>query len=81
MNYYSASGHDKCRLFLTHGGLNSLQEAVYHGVPLLGLPFGSDQNSNMGRAEREGYALQLKWKDVNQQSLTATIDELLNNPK
>ena len=36
-------GHAKIRLFLTHGGLFSNQEAVYHGVPFIGLPVFADQ--------------------------------------
>lgn len=29
-------GHPNTRGFLTHGGLNSLIEAMYHGVPVIG---------------------------------------------
>jgi len=74
-------GHRNCRLFLTHGGLNSLMEAVYHGVPVLGMPLSSDQFASLARSKREGYALTMKWKDVNYDSLLNTIQELLNNPK
>nr|XP_033788724.1 UDP-glucuronosyltransferase 3A1-like [Geotrypetes seraphini] len=44
-------GHPKARLLVTHGGLNSLMEAIYHGVPILGIPLFGDQFDNMVRAE------------------------------
>merc|ERR1712136_493536 len=74
-------GHKNCRLFLTHGGLNSLMESVYHGVPILGLPFGHDQNMNLARAKKDGYGLMLRWKDVSHDTLSNSLTELLNNPK
>ena len=56
-------------------------EAVYHRVPVLGMPLSSDQFASLARSKREGYALTLKWKDINQESLSNTIGEMLNNPK
>ena len=66
---------------MTHGGLNSLQEAIYHGVPVLGLPFGTDQALNLKRAVRDGYAVTLEWTDVTQETLTKSIQDLLHNPR
>jgi glucuronosyltransferase len=37
------TGHEKARLFISHGGLLGTQETIYHGVPILGLPLGRDQ--------------------------------------
>lgn len=66
---------------MTHGGLNSLQEAIFHGVPVLGLPLGSDQNLNIGRAIQDGYALKLEWTDITEETLSLALDNLLNDPK
>lgn len=49
-------GHGQARLFITHGGLLGMQEATYHGVPLLALPFATDQNMNAAKANKEGPA-------------------------
>ncbi|XP_053313934.1 UDP-glucuronosyltransferase 3A1-like [Spea bombifrons] len=42
-------GHPKARLLVTHGGMNSLMEAIYHGVPVVGIPLFGDQFDNLVR--------------------------------
>jgi glucuronosyltransferase len=37
--------HPKIKIFLTHGGFLSMEEAIYHGVPLIGFPLYGDQIS------------------------------------
>jgi len=39
-------GHPATRAFLTHGGIHSLYEAVYHAVPMVVVPIGADQPDN-----------------------------------
>ena len=56
-------------------------EAVYHGVPVLGLPLSSDQFGNLARVEKAGYGQALQWKDVNKDTLRSTLQELLTNSK
>lgn len=48
-------GHNNVRAFLTHGGLLSLQESVYHNVPIVGLPLMSDQHTNIQQAVAQGF--------------------------
>ncbi|ODM82195.1 UDP-glucuronosyltransferase [Orchesella cincta] len=73
-------GHPNIRLFMTHGGLLSTQESVYHGVPVLGLPVFGDQDLNVMQAERGGYAKMVEIVDITEERLESAILELLNNP-
>jgi len=50
-------GHAKTRLFLPHVGHNSIYEAAYHGVPVVGFPLWSDQPENAGQITRAGMGL------------------------
>lgn len=50
-------GHPKTRVFVTHGGTNGVQEAIYHGVPVVGLPLFFDQPDNLSRVKAKGGAV------------------------
>jgi UDP:flavonoid glycosyltransferase YjiC (YdhE family) len=46
-------------LFITHHGLNSTHEAIYHAVPMLSFPFRGDQPRMAERTERLGLSVPL----------------------
>ena len=49
-------GDGRLAAFVTHGGINSIYEAAYHGVPVAGIPIFGDQPDNVAKAvssERE----------------------------
>ncbi|XP_038562116.1 UDP-glucuronosyltransferase 2C1-like [Micropterus salmoides] len=50
-------GHPRTRVFVTHGGTNGVQEAIYHGVPVVGLPLFYDQPDNLSRIRAKGGAV------------------------
>lgn len=62
-------GHHKLRAFVTHGGLLSMFESVYHGVPLVTMPVFCDHDVNAAKAVADGYALRLELE-------TLTTDKL-----
>ena len=43
-------GHKKTRLFIAHGGNNGQMEGLYHGLPMIVMPFGGDQMYSAWRA-------------------------------
>ncbi|XP_046639071.1 UDP-glycosyltransferase UGT5-like [Daphnia pulicaria] len=72
-------GHPKIRLLITHGGLNSKQEAVYHGVPFIALPVFADQPINAQKAHDDGYAIRLDWDNLTEEILFDAIQRILSN--
>lgn len=62
-------GHRKLRAFVTHGGLLSMFESVFHGVPLVTMPVFCDHDVNAAKAVADGYALKLELE-------TLTVDKL-----
>jgi glucuronosyltransferase len=75
------AAHPNVRLFITHGGLLSLLEAVSRAVPLIGIPVYADQGLNMERAVSSGYGIIIDYYNVSTQSLTWAIQEMLQSPK
>ncbi|XP_054729023.1 UDP-glycosyltransferase UGT5-like isoform X2 [Anastrepha obliqua] len=73
--------HPNIKLFITHGGMGSVVEAQYHGVPMVGIPLFGDQPSNMANVERSGYGLSVDYITLSEESLNKAIQEVLHNPK
>jgi glucuronosyltransferase len=73
--------HPNVKLFMTHGGLLGTSEAMMEGVPVLGFPIFGDQKLNMAKAVARDYGLQIFFDDISEESVSANIHELLNNPK
>jgi glucuronosyltransferase len=74
-------GHKNIRVFITHGGLGSTTEAIYHGVPLIGIPLLGDQVSNMVKAAEKGFALpHLEFSELTEEMLLDAINTALNVP-
>jgi len=66
-------GHPNLKVFVTHGGLGSLVEAIYHKAVIVGVPLSNDQKPNLLRAVRHGYAVSLVWDDMTAEELVGSI--------
>ncbi|EFA10102.2 UDP-glucuronosyltransferase 2C1-like Protein [Tribolium castaneum] len=73
--------HPNIRLFISHGGFLSTVEAVYHGVPIIGIPVFGDQKYNIATAEHDGYAVAIQLDDLSEETLTRALNEVLTNQK
>ena len=77
----SVLAHPNVKLFITHGGLLSTTETIYHGVPILAIPVFGDQKLNAKAAVNNGFGRMLPYNDITEESLTQNIQEILNDPK
>ncbi|KAJ6656088.1 hypothetical protein lerEdw1_004137 [Lerista edwardsae] len=74
-------GHPKARLLVTHGGLSSLMEAIYHGVPVVGMPLFGDQHDNMVRVEAKSLGLSLSIDQLTAHSLAQAMKKVIGDQR
>lgn len=63
-------------VFLTHCGMNSVNESLYYKVPLVMFPQTSEQDGVATRVEQLGAGIRLK--NINVKSIRTTIENVLN---
>ncbi|XP_036436496.1 UDP-glucuronosyltransferase 2C1-like isoform X5 [Colossoma macropomum] len=73
-------GHPKTKAFITHGGTNGLYEAIYHGVPMVGIPLFADQPDNLLHMKTKGAAVMLEFNKLETKDLKDALTEVINNP-
>ncbi|XP_034156491.2 UDP-glucuronosyltransferase 2C1 isoform X1 [Pangasianodon hypophthalmus] len=73
-------GHPKTKAFITHGGINGIYEAIYHGVPMVGLPLFADQPDNVNHMKTKGAAVMLDFNKMETKDLKQAINDVINNP-
>jgi len=71
--------HPKVRGFITHGGLQSTYEAMFHGVPMIALPFFADQHRNARRAINIGIAEKLDLKRLSSECIKDRIQKVFRS--
>jgi len=75
------TAHSKLKLFIYHGGLSGINEAIINQVPILGIQLFSDQQRNIANAVSLGMGLSLDYKTIDKKSVLAAAKEIINNKK
>jgi UDP:flavonoid glycosyltransferase YjiC (YdhE family) len=69
----------QCALFITHGGLGGIKEAIYFGVPMLVLPLVNDQPENAARVVYHGLGASLPDPEPHPSELQSMIQSILQS--
>ncbi|XP_037385301.1 UDP-glucuronosyltransferase 2B31-like isoform X1 [Talpa occidentalis] len=73
-------GHPKTKAFITHGGSNGIYEAIYHGVPMVGIPLFLDQPDNIAHMTHKGAAVALDLRKMTSTDLLNALKTVINDP-
>ena len=68
------------KLFITHGGMNSTNEGLYYGVPLIVIPQSADQPIIAGQVANIGAGIKLQMQSLTANQLREAVDHVLNHP-
>lgn len=74
-----ANSHTKA--FITHGGLLSVHESIWHGVPMVVMPMFSDQHRNSFRIISAGIGVNVDYHTITTEKFKKSIIEVLHSPK
>ncbi|CAL1673539.1 unnamed protein product [Lasius platythorax] len=71
--------HKNVKAIWTHGGLLSTQEAIWKGVPVIGMPFFMDQKPNVEILVHKGAGVRLDFKTLSTESVSDALEKVLYN--
>lgn len=77
----NVSAHPNCILFITQGGVLSVTEAAYYGVPIVGIPVFGDQFANIRRTVENGFAKRIHLSARMAEDIRNAIGEMLRNSR
>ncbi|KAK8399525.1 hypothetical protein O3P69_003537 [Scylla paramamosain] len=73
--------HPSVKVFISHGGLLSLQESIFHVTPLLVLPIFGDQTRNGMFVDSSGVGRALMWKELTVDRIVDVLTDIITNPR
>jgi len=71
--------HSKVKLFISHCGMNSILESIYHSTPIIGFPTGIDQPLNARKVVNLGLGYEMNLRDFSADELFSKISDILSD--
>ncbi|MDQ1143929.1 MGT family glycosyltransferase [Bacillus sp. SORGH_AS 510] len=68
------------KVFITHGGMNSVHEGLYYGVPLVVLPQSADQPIIARQVANIGAGITLQMQGLSAEQLRDAVEHVLKDP-
>ena len=81
MRDFSFTEHPNIKVFITQGGLQSTDEAISAGVPLIGVPMFADQWYNIERYEKHNIGLRLEPELLDDETLEDAINKVIGDDR
>lgn len=78
--YGFLTGHLHTKLLITTGGTLSVQEAIYHGVPVVGIPIYDEHHKNIQFIVDNKLGLKLDYHNLTEENIFETVNAVLQNP-
>jgi len=72
---------ERASLMVTHGGLSSVKECIFQGVPMVLLPIFYDQPGNAARAVHHGFGAMGSFQHASAQRLGEWMDVVMTDPR
>lgn len=73
--------HSSVKLLISNCDKDSINEAKYHGVPILGMPISGDEPINLQLITDEEWAIPFSYAFLNEQNFADALNEILENSK
>ncbi|XP_012525219.3 UDP-glycosyltransferase UGT5 [Monomorium pharaonis] len=77
----SILAHPNIKLFIYQGGLQSTEEALYYGVPLIGFPILWDQVYQVRNIVKLGIGIHLQIDNLSKEIIVAAVHEVTNTKR
>lgn len=68
-------------MFITQGGLQSTDEAINAGVPLVGIPMQGDQWYNVEKYAHHKIGIKVDWEAMAEESLKDAVNKVIGDER